>query len=305
MAAALSSVIENYLLACRAGNVTPKTLRIYKDTLNDFKQFVGDLDIAELNREHLKNYVVMLQARPGKAPGSTLSSHSVFKYYSVVRTFVRWAFFEGLTLENITARMKTPEVTKDLPDPLTREEEDKLMRVISFRPLRDQVIIEFFLDTGVRLQELAELTIDRVYISESSARVIGKGRKTRTVPMGRKLTQHVHTYVTFHRKALPGQEALFVNEHGRERGYNMGYEGMAVLVRRILEPIRGSKKAGAHTLRHTFATRFLQNGGDIESLRIILGHEDIKVTQRYMHLLPADVQVVHHSASPLDRRRYR
>jgi site-specific recombinase XerD len=160
--------------------------------------------------------------------------------------------------------------------------------------------MELFLDTGLRLNEVCALDLKDVHVQGAWCRVYGKGRKEAIVPLGRKLCRDLSIYIHAHRKPTYQDEpALFINRFG----HRLEREGLAILVRRALANIGIEGKHGAHTLRHTFATNFLRNGGSLEALRRILRHNDIKVTQRYIHLVMDDVIGQHHQASPLDHMR--
>ena len=297
----LSQAFTEFMADCNGKNLTRKTLRAYNDVLHQWIQVVGkDKDVKELTVSDIRNYVASLQTRPGHQEDTSFSTHSVAKYYAVIRTFVRWLFAEELVPSILTVNFKGPKVSHDLPDPLNDEELGRLSRSVQQRCFRDRVIVEFFLDTGVRLEELSGLTLDRINLEGFTATVIGKGRKTRQVPLGPQLSRDLRYYIDRYRHpAHPAEPILFLQEKGEHVGHSMGYEGMSSLIRRILEPIRTSGKCGPHTLRHTFATLYLRNRGSLEGLRRILGHTDVKVTQRYIHLVNADVQEDHRTASPL------
>jgi integrase/recombinase XerD len=112
------------------------------------------------------------------------------------------------------------------------------------------------------------------------------------------MADDLRTYINSDRNntALPGERALFVNHTGEK----LGREGVSILVRRVFSKTDKNGKAGPHVLRHTFATLFLRNGGNMEALRLILRHKDIRMTQRYVHLLKDDAMAAHQKAGPLD-----
>jgi site-specific recombinase XerD len=208
-------------------------------------------------------------------------------------------FDQRMMTNRITDFTKAPRLSEELPDALTDEEFDKLFTYIKGRGnFRDQVIFEVFLDTGIRLKELVELTLDDVRLDQHLIRVFGKGRKEDFVPFGKKMADDLRKYINSdrNRTALPGERALFVKQTGEK----LGREGVSILVRRALTKIGKNGKAGPHILRHTFSTLYLRNGGDMEALRLILRHKDIRITQRYVHLLKDDIMANYRKASPLD-----
>jgi site-specific recombinase XerD len=118
--------------------------------------------------------------------------------------------------------------------------------------------------------------------------------------MGRTLIHDLHTYVVRNRKPKDkDDQALFINRMGER----LRYDGMQMLIRRVLEANEINGSTGPHKIRHTMATSFLRNGGNVVALKDILSHTDIKTTMRYVNLLSADVQEMHRAASPLDNLR--
>ena len=292
----MQPVIENYLLTCKAESKAQSTIRGYHDVLYDFLDFTGDISLEEFKPEHVQRYMGSLQDKEGR--NGPISSHSLHKYYSVLRTFCNWLFAQGQIRQIPTQLLKPPRLSEDLPDALTADEVEKLLGILRSETLRNRTIMKFFLDTGVRLNELATLSPKNLHLTDGWAKVVGKNSKERIVPMGAALCRDVHAYL-HRRKAHPGVQTIFTSQHG----YELGREGIAQLVRRILVQVRETGKCGPHTLRHTFATLYLRNGGSLEVLRRILGHSQLKVTQRYVHLAVDDVLEEAHRLSPLDALR--
>ena len=301
----LRTALQNYHRNLIAENKTPKTIEGYMDGLKVWVQDIGpDRMVSSLNIADVQEHIISLRTKPGITTGSLMSSHSIAKRYAVIRTFVRWLHVHGWLPSLILDGYQAPKISNELPSPLSPDEVARLFVLLRNHSFRDKVIIEFFLDTGVRLEELAGLTMNRLDLDDGWATVIGKGRKTRRVPLGPILVRDLFEYVSVHRKPKHKDEAIvFLSEHGETHGCAFKYEGVRQMVDRLLTEIRVTGKHGAHTLRHTFATMYLRNGGSLEGLRIILGHTDIKVTQRYIHLLGSDVQNEHLRVSPLESLR--
>jgi integrase/recombinase XerD len=297
MTTSLRPALDKFLLANRAEAKSPKTQRSYKDILEDFEKFIGDIPVETITADHFRGYIADVSSRQGIHGKMSISS--VHKYYSVVRTLLLWMFDQRMMSNRITDYTKAPRLSDDLPEALTDEELSKLFTFLAKRrTFRDLVIFELFLDTGIRLNELVELNLDDVHLDQHLIRVIGKGRKEDFVPIGKKCADDLRKYVNSNRNhtALPGERALFV----KDAGDKLGREGVSILVRRVLHQIGKNGKAGPHILRHTFSTLFLRNGGGMEELRLILRHKDIRMTQRYVHLLQDDIIAGHRKASPLD-----
>lgn len=156
----------------------------------------------------------------------------------------------------------------------------------------------FFLDTGVRLAELTNLRLDAVNLETGYARIFGKGRVERIVPLGLELRRAISKYLLKHRQAASGEDALFVNRDGlrlEERGVR------GVVIRALAEYVpRKINRTGPHCLRHTFATFNLRETHDLKSTSLIMGHTTTRMTENYIHLTGADV-LRNAGGSPLDK----
>lgn len=293
----LNDAIDDFLLNCEVEAKTAKTMRSYHDILYNYMQIIGNIEVETMTPTHIRQYMASEMKRT--IPGDrNLSSYSLFKYYSVVRIFVRWLFKQKMITTCPTDYTRAPKMDNDLPDALTKEEVTRLFKYLEdHRTYRDKVLFEFFLDTGCRLAEVVGLNLEDVHIKEGWVKVFGKGHKQGIVPIGMQLAKDLNTYILRYRKPKdPDEKALFLN-HMDER---LGYEGLSILVRRVLSDVGVDGKKGPHKLRHTFATNYLRNHGDLESLRRIMRHNNIKTTTRYTNLVMEDVLSAHRSASPLD-----
>jgi integrase/recombinase XerC/integrase/recombinase XerD len=164
--------------------------------------------------------------------------------------------------------------------------DDEIGRIVqsinpdSFLGARLYAIVLVLLDTGIRASELCTLTMDNTFLTEGFLKVRGKGNKERMVPFGaltkKALLKYLHSYRP--EAQSDDQRELFLSIEGTPLSYN----GLALLIRRL-----GSNsdvpRLHPHLFRHTFAVRYLMNGGDIMTLRLILGHTTLEVTQMYMH----------------------
>lgn len=295
----LSEAIDGYYLACRVNNISQKSMTSYQANVNSFLNVVGDMPVNELNPNHIRVFIAHEMERVSLNTGKPLSSESVAKAYAVIRTFCRWLYDQDLTETCITARTKPPKTDHSLPEALTKDEIFRIFEYIEIhRTFRDKVIWEFFLDTGCRLSEVAGLKLDDVNLQEGWAKVFGKGRKEGIVPLGSKLCSDLQRYIVRYRQAPASESALFVSNRAPYR--RLTKDGLASLIKTVHKQVGITGKYGPHKLRHTMATQFISNGGDIAILRRILRHSDIKVTQRYINLVQNDVQSAHRDFSPMD-----
>jgi integrase/recombinase XerD len=298
----LKDAIDQYFLACKVNNISERTIDGYRYNLKKFFDVVRDMPVTELSANHIRTFLAHEMERTNERTGKELSSQTRYKAYSVVRSFCNWMVDDNLIQSAPTDKIKPPKVDEDLPEALTQDEISRIFNYLDrYCSFRDKVIFEFFLDTGCRVNEVANLTIDDVHIQDGWAKVFGKGRKEGIVPMGDTLCRDLHRYITIHRRAPESEKGLFVSS--REPYNQLTRDGIITLIKRINKAAGVKGKYGPHKLRHTMATQYIKNGGDVAILRKILRHSNITITQRYINLVADDIQTAHRDFSPLDRLR--
>jgi integrase/recombinase XerC/integrase/recombinase XerD len=169
-----------------------------------------------------------------------------------------------------------------------------------FLGARLYLMVLLLLDTGIRASELCTLTLDNTFIEENYIKVTGKGNKERIVPFGATTKKALIRYATTWRPEPVHSDVneLILSVEGRP----LSYSGLSHALKRLGQRA-GVPRLHAHLFRHTFAVRYLMNGGDVMTLRLMLGHTTLDVTQMYMHLAEAHVKVQHSRFSPVDRLR--
>jgi len=296
----LKEAIDQYFLACRVNNISGYTMKAYWYHLKNFSKVIGNIPVQSLSTDHIRRFLANEMGRKNQHTGEELSSYTINKSYSVIRSFCNYLVDEGYIPYAPTDKIKPPKVDKDLPEALSQDEIirifDYLERFCSFR---DKLIFEFFLDTGCRLNEVANLTIDDVNLDDGMVKVFGKGRKERIVFMGNKLCHDLHRYIMLHRRAPIDEKGLFVSSV--EPYKRLTRDGISTMIKRVHKEVGVKGKYGPHKLRHTMATQYIKNGGEVGHLRFMLGHTNITTTQRYVNLSPKEVKEAHHKFSPLDR----
>ena len=226
-----------------------------------------------------------------------MSSTTVHDYFRAIRTFFNWLVKEGLITDNPITRIKAPKTKKKVIQALTPKEIERLMDSCSGNDVlevRNKAILSIFLDTGLRVAELADLKISDVDVNTGSILVRhGKGGKQRVVRIGNRAQKALWKYVTIYRKG--DSDRLLIG-----RCYEpLSLRGVKMIVRRLGE--KSGVKVHPHQLRHTFAISFLRAGGDVFSLQYLLGHSTLDMTQRYLQSLNADdAAKAHKMFSPLD-----
>ncbi len=306
----LSQAAANFQLALAAAGRARKTISWYEDIVEAFiaftrKRLGREPLLSDLTLELVRAYSVglsqpaahgqrrRLQQRP-------LSRETVRGHLKTLKVFSRWLQREGYLRRHVLLDLAIPPSEDRLFPIFSDAQLAALLKCASGtskRARRRSAMLWLLLDTGLRLAEFTGLTLERLDLERGEARVLGKGRRERLVPIGSSALLAVRRYLEV--RGGPPRGALFLDDDGRPLSRNAVYRAVRRLSAKAgIEGVRCSP----HTLRHTFATRFLTLGGDLLSLQRLLGHSprSLDVTQRYVSLLDADIRAAHRRFSPGD-----
>ncbi|MDE6297444.1 MAG: tyrosine-type recombinase/integrase, partial [Muribaculaceae bacterium] len=201
------------------------------------------------------------------------------------------AFFKFMRMENYidsdpTALIEFPYLGRTLPDVLSVDEIDAMIAAIDYdkkEALRNETIIETLYGSGLRVSEIINLRLSRLYLEEGYMRVEGKGNKQRLVPLSPKAIELIYEYLEqrIMQPIKPGNEdILFLNR----RGAAMTRVMVFYIIRDLATAAGIDKTVSPHTLRHSFATHLLEGGANLRAIQEMLGHESIATTEIYVHL---------------------
>lgn len=229
-----------------------------------------------------------------------LAATSMAREQSALRKFYRFLLRQGVISANPMELIDAPKPARHLPTTLTIAEIDQLLAAPNIaKPLglRDRAIFELMYATGMRVSEVVNLQLSQLHLQLHLIQVIGKGDKERLVPVSEQATSWVDRYLQDGRSRLVrgrGPENVFVNFHGHE----LTRQGIWKNLKAYISAVGITKDVTPHTLRHSFATRLLENGADLRVVQEILGHADISTTQLYTHLSNEHVAEVYHKTHP-------
>ncbi len=235
--------------------------------------------------------------RPGeKTHKQGLGDAARARKVSSLKSFFKYLTSKAMLLdENPAAELEYPKLAKKLPRYLSTDESMELLENVSGRsPERDYLIITLFLNCGLRVSELVGINLGD--IKDNTLRVTGKGNKQRVVYLNSSCIAAINDYLPVRaRYAVPGENALILSE----RKQRIAAITVKKLIKKHIESAGlDSEKYSAHKLRHTAATLMYQNGVDVLTLKVILGHEQLNTTQIYTHLAPSELQLAA-EANPL------
>ena len=278
--------------------LSPRTRTAYELDLGLFYQELSRLEIDDLkqvNEHHVRGLIARLH-RQG------LGSKSLQRLLSAIRSYYRWLMKESLAEHNPAAAVKAPKGQKKLPGTLDTDAVARLLDIKDDTPLaiRDKAIMELFYSSGLRLSELASLKWDQLDSSSSLITVIGKGNKTRMIPVG----SYAATALANWRKvrgSFAGFEVpqVFVSNRGNPISTRTIQARIKYWARRQGLP----QQVYPHLLRHSFASHMLESSGDLRAVQELLGHADISTTQVYTHLDFQHLASVYDKAHPRAKKK--
>jgi integrase/recombinase XerD len=275
---------ENYQLSTR------RSLEDFADWVSNRKQpFSPDkTELAELTK-----YLASEKER-GLAPAS-------MKLIVVaLKIFFRFLKMRSMTEKDPAELLTLPRLTRFLPETLNQVQVNRLLEVnIQGRPfpLRDRAILELFYASGLRISELTGARLENLNLQERIIRVVGKGSKTRLVPIGRIACDAIDQYLTQERAHLVGRKTgneVFLSRHGKKLTTQRVWQ----IIKEIAASAGFDTNVYPHLLRHSFATHLLANGADLRVIQELLGHADISTTQIYTHVDQSHLKAIHKRFHP-------
>lgn len=308
----LPNLIQYFEVCNQSEGKSPKTVSWYSANLRQFHRYLQSRhipdSIEDLNIQILREYILYLQKRKKFADhpytptkSEFLSAASVHGHVRTLRAFFSWTVREGLVEDNVGSRLKPPKLPKRIVSTLSDEEIRLILNMLNPTNLcdaRNQTIFMLLLDTGLRIKELTNLKMDDLNLDHGVLKVMGKGEKERIVPFGNNVQRALQRYLFRYRSkpAHLGIDNVFLSLSGAPLTENSVKLVFARLARRS-----GVNRLHAHLCRHTFATRFLVNGGDVFTLQQILGHSTLEMVRHYVNLASSHITLQHRRFSPLDR----
>jgi len=216
-----------------------------------------------------------------------LNARSQARIISGLKSFFSYLIFEDYRPDNPLELIETPRIGRKLPDTLSIVDIDRLIVAIdlsSNEGERNRAMLETLYGCGLRVSELVSLKISDLFFEEGFIKITGKGNKQRFVPIGTYTQKYIEIYkdkVRLHLNIQKGHEdTLFLNRRGRQLTRAMIF----TIIKDLAVKIDLNKTISPHTFRHSFATHLLENGADLRSIQLMLGHESITTTEIYVHL---------------------
>jgi len=287
-----------------ARHLSPHTVNAYRRDLGEFTGFLerrlrrSEWRWSEVDRNLLRGFLGELNRRG-------LARRTIARKVSAVRSFLRFLHREEIIDANPARTVRSPKLERTLPGWLTRAEIERLFDAAElrsaeggFRGVRDHAVVELFYATGMRLSELQALDTGSIDLIAEQARVMGKGRKERILPIGRAAAAALRRY-ELRRREVVGRDprdraALFMSERGRR----LSNRQLQNIVKRFLAAAADDAGLSTHSLRHSFATHLLDAGADLMAVKELLGHASLSTTRIYTHTSRERLKQVYRQAHP-------
>lgn len=238
-----------------------------------------DISPLNINDETIQQFIYHI--------ASELNPRSRARIISGLKSFFNYLVFEDYRKDSPMELIEVPKIGRKLPDTLSTAEIDSLIKAIDLSTNegeRNRAMLETLYSCGLRVSELVTLKLSDLFFDEGFLKVTGKGNKQRFVPIGSFTQKYINLYCNTQRNKLDIQkgheDTLFLNRRGKGLTRAMIF----TIIRSLAHKIGLHKTISPHTFRHSFATHLLENGADLRSIQLMLGHESITTTEIYMHL---------------------
>lgn len=279
-----------------ARGVSEHTLRAYQSDLNAFLHFMQkeskEVAITDITKKHVRRYLSALYEKK-------ISTKTVLRILSSLRSLYKYAIREKIITDNPLEEIESPKKEKKLPVSITYMQLQHLFTqpdLSSYLGFRDRVIMELFYSSGLRLSELTGLNRKDFDPANGILTIFGKGKKQRQTPITETAANWISSYLNHPERALVEKDtsAIFLNKWG----FRLNPRSVDRNFSAYLRSSGLSERITPHTIRHTIATHWLENGMDLKTIQLLLGHSSLATTTIYTHVSSKLKREVYDKAHP-------
>jgi integrase/recombinase XerC len=281
--------------------LSPHTVAGYRRDLDTFCSFCDERGITSATavaNVDVRRWVAQLRHH--------LDGRSVQRALSALRSFYKYLRREHLVAHDPTTGISAPKSPRRLPSTLDIDQTQQLLEQPAtaagdddFLGLRDQAMMELFYSSGLRLAELIALDVDTIDFEQGQVEVLGKGNKSRIVPVGGVALRAISAWLRVRDEARPTDDALFISR----RGGRIGPRSVQLRIARESQQRGVAQHVHPHMLRHSFASHMLESSGELRSVQELLGHANLSTTQIYTHLDFQHLSKIYDAAHPRATRK--
>ena len=274
------------------------TITSYQKDLDNYYGFIKakNINYKTINKDEIRSYLKYLDELQ-------YSKTTISRILSTLRHFYQYLMINKVVSVNMFKLIKNPKKDKKLPNFLQSDELQKIFDSIDIETplgIRNRLIVELLYASGLRVSELASLTIDNINIHTKEIRVLGKGSKERIVFFGDYAKKYLELYLEQSRPILLDKnktKILLLNNNGDP----LSTRGIQMIIDNVVRDASLKHNISPHVLRHTFATDLLNNGADLKSVQELLGHSSLSTTHIYTHITNERLRSVYLKTFPRQR----
>lgn len=305
MSQPITQLIDNWLTELQTQHYAKKTIVTYRQALQPFIWFSQDhhLDYQTISRQNISDY--LMQRIDRDKVGNTSVQHEL----TVLRQWFKWLHGKGVITANPTTAIKLKRPPRPLPSLVDNDVLSQLLdQAMPDEPsearlwVRDKAMLELLYGSGLRVSELVGLNMSDIDKGQQLLRIVGKGNKTRIVPIGSKAWQALSDYLPHRSLWVEEQDpAVFVSE---KYGTRLSTRTVQLRIKHHAKRAGIAQDMYPHLLRHCFASHLLSDSGDLRGVQELLGHSDISTTQIYTHLDFGHLSKVYDNAHPRAKHKH-
>lgn len=284
------SLIDQFITYLKAKNASTHTLRNYTLDLKDFQDYLTKSAIEIIHRKTLRAYLADLAEKQK-------SKATVARKLSCLRAYFKFLFAHKILDHNPAEDLENPKLDKKIPVFLTYDQVKHFFALPDTSTLlgfRDRTMMELLYSSGLRVSELTALNRSDIYVDEHCLRLRGKGKKERIIPVTQNALDWIYQYLNHRERNEKDSEAVFLNKYGKRlsaRSVDRHFE-------KYLIASGLSAHVTPHTIRHTIATHWLENGMDLKTIQALLGHSALATTTIYTQVSTKLKQKVYNETHP-------
>ncbi|HBX50785.1 MAG: integrase [Bacteroidetes bacterium RIFOXYA12_FULL_35_11] len=271
------------------------TILAYSSDLNQFTSFCSEEQVeTEINTNHkiIRRWIVKLMEE-------NISPRSINRKITTLKSYYKFLQREEVISVNPMNKILSPKTKKTLPFFVEKKQVNKLLDEPDyfgddFEGIRNQLMIEMFYFTGMRLSELMNLKISDFDKISLTLKVLGKRNKERIIPVNMNFGKKINRFLEIRHKISSSNDFIFITKTGKKAYGKLIYR----VVKKYLELVTTIEKKSPHVLRHTFATHMLNNGADLNAIKELLGHANLAATQIYTHSSFEKIKNIYKQAHP-------
>ncbi len=293
--------LAEFIQYIKAGGKSANSIKKYQSDVKQFFIYIkqeyqdGSITIKDLDRLAIRAYLRHLHTKG-------LSNSSISSKISSLKSFFQYLLLRKHVDKNPAALVNNPKSEKKMPTYFTEKEMEALINLPDLSTkygIRNKAILELMYSCGLRISEVAGAKLNDFNRQSQLIKVVGKGIKKRTIPVGRKAIEAIDAYLKIRHKFLSvkSDDSIFLSKSGK----SLHSDELRAILDRYIRLIARSKGYSTHTIRHSFATHLLSRGADLKAIKEMLGHEYLSTTEVYTHLSIKDINKAYRLAHPRNR----